>query len=54
MDIYCNTHKRMDFIEELKLIPVAVGETECPKHYINEKYKLPEGRYYIRNLLQRK
>ena len=37
MDIYCITHKRMDFIEKLKLIPVAVGETECPKNYINEK-----------------
>ena len=37
MDIYCVTHKKMDFIEELKLIPVAVGKTECPKHYVNEK-----------------
>ena len=37
MDIYCITHKKMDFIEELNLIPVAVGKTECPKHYVNEK-----------------
>jgi len=37
MDIYCITHKRMDFIEKLKLIPVAVGETECPTNYVNEK-----------------
>lgn len=37
MDIYCITHRRMDFIEELKLIPVAVGKTECPNHYIDEK-----------------
>ena len=27
----------MDFIGQLNLIPVAVGETSCPKHYINEK-----------------
>ena len=37
MDIYCITHQKMDFIEQLNLIPVAVGETSCPKHYINEK-----------------
>ena len=37
MDIYCVTHKKMNFIEELNLIPVAVGKTECPKHYVNEK-----------------
>ena len=40
MDIYCITHQKMDFIEQLNLIPVAVGETSCPKHYINEKKEL--------------
>ena len=36
MDIYCITHRRMDFIEELNLIPVAVGKTNV-NHYIDEK-----------------
>ena len=37
MDIYCITHKKMDFIENLKLIPAGVGDKKFPQNYIDEK-----------------
>ena len=38
MYIYCITHKKLDFIEKLGLIPCGVGENEYPENYIQEKY----------------
>ena len=37
MNIYCITHKKVDFIEELNLIPSGVGSYNYPKNYENEK-----------------
>ena len=37
MYIYCITHKKLDFIEKLGLIPCGVGENEYPVNYIQEK-----------------
>ena len=37
MYIYCITHKKLDFIENLGLIPSGVGQNEYPNNYIDEK-----------------
>ncbi len=37
MDIYCITHKNLDFIEKLKLIPCGVGINKYPLNYIDER-----------------
>ena len=36
MYIYCITHKKLDFIENLGLIPSGVGQNEYPQNYIQE------------------
>lgn len=37
MLIYCITHKKLDFIENLGLIPSGVGNHNYPENYIQEK-----------------
>ena len=37
MHIYCITHKQLDFIEKLNLIPAGVGDVFYPTNYINDK-----------------
>jgi len=37
MQIYCITHKILNFIEKLNFIPCGVGKLNFPKNYIDEK-----------------
>ena len=37
MNIYCITHKKVDFIKKLNLIPAGVGKYDYPSYYENEK-----------------
>ena len=37
MHIYCITHKNLDFIEKLNLIPSGVGSISYPQNFIDEK-----------------
>ena len=37
MHIYCITHKNLDFIEKLNLIPSGVGSNSYPQNFIDEK-----------------
>ena len=37
MNLYCITHKKVDYIEKLNLIPSGVGNYNYPDKYENEK-----------------
>jgi hypothetical protein len=37
MNIYCITHKKLDFIENIGLIPSGVGQNKFPENYLDEK-----------------
>ena len=37
MHLYCITHKNLDFIEKLNLIPAGVGNNLYPQNFIDEK-----------------
>ena len=37
MNLYCITHKKIDYIEKLNLIPSGVGNYNYPHNYENEK-----------------
>ena len=37
MNLYCITHKKVDYIEKLNLIPSGVGNYNYPDNYENDK-----------------
>ena len=52
MQIYCITHKKVDFLEKLHLIPSGVGNNNYPDNYMTEKTgdNIREKKFFIRRV----